>query len=312
MRIAAEVERAVAERARQGAGGGTTARTLASGNGWSVADVICTSGPGDRPFEESHDYYSIALVTAGTFQYRARKGEALLTPGSLMLGNAGQCFECGHEHAAGDRCLALLYDPPYFERLAADAGLRSLSLDFKAVSIPAVQELSSLIAHSCAGLLGAATVDWHELSVSIAGHAMRIASGLSSETIPVGAGDRVTSAVRLIERDLDGPLTLDRLADESGLSPFHFLRTFERITGLTPHRYILRARLREAATRLERDDRRVLDIALDCGFGDVSNFNRAFRAEFGVSPLAYRRSSLRVTASPAADPRAGDDCHPSP
>jgi AraC-like DNA-binding protein len=36
---------------------------------------------------------------------------------------------------------------------------------------------------------------------------------------------------------------------------------------------------------------RVLDIALDCGFGDVSNFNRAFRAEFGVSPRVYRRQA---------------------
>jgi AraC-like DNA-binding protein len=97
----------------------------------------------------------------------------------------------------------------------------------------------------------------------------------------------------VIERDLYGPLTLDRLADESRLSPFHFLRTFEKITGLTPHRYILRARLRAAAAQLEHESRRVLDIALDCGFGDVSNFNRAFRAEFGVSPRVYRRTSRR-------------------
>jgi len=36
---------------------------------------------------------------------------------------------------------------------------------------------------------------------------------------------------------------------------------------------------------------RVLDVALDCGFGDVSNFNRAFRAEFGVSPRKFRHTS---------------------
>ena len=292
MSIAAEVERAVAERARQGSSGGTTARMVSSGNGWTVADVICTAGPNDRPFEESHEYYSIALVTAGTFQYRARKGEALLTPGSLMLVNAGQCFQCGHEHAAGDRCLAFLYDPPYFERIAADVGGRGRDLEFKSASIPALKELSPLIAHSCAGLVGAPTVDWQELSLSVAGHALQIAAGFSSASIPLGASDRVTRAVRVIERDLYGPLTLDRLADESRLSPFHFLRTFEKITGLTPHRYILRARLRAAAAQLEGESRRVLDIALDCGFGDVSNFNRAFRAEFGVSPRAYRRHRL--------------------
>ena len=40
--------------------------------------------------------------------------------------------------------------------------------------------------------------------------------------------------------------------------------------------------------RLAEEPARILDIALDCGFGDVSNFNRAFRAEFGVTPRAYR------------------------
>ena len=82
--------------------------------------------------------------------------------------------------------------------------------------------------------------------------------------------------------------TLGSLAREAGLSPYHFLRTFQRLTGVTPHQYVLRARLREAAMRLAVEHARVIDIALDCGFGDVSNFNRAFRAEFGVSPRVYR------------------------
>jgi AraC-like DNA-binding protein len=97
--------------------------------------------------------------------------------------------------------------------------------------------------------------------------------------------------VRAVERHPDAGLTLARLARESGLSPYHFLRTFERLTGLTPHQYVLRARLREAAIRLAVTEKRarILDIALDSGFGDVSNFNRSFRAEFGVSPRAYRQ-----------------------
>jgi AraC-like DNA-binding protein len=50
-------------------------------------------------------------------------------------------------------------------------------------------------------------------------------------------------------------------------------------------------RLRRAAVRIASERAKILDIALDCGFGDVSNFNRAFRAEFGVSPRIYRRSA---------------------
>jgi AraC family transcriptional regulator len=291
LRIAAEVERAVVERERNGTSGSTTARVLATGDGWTVADVVCTSGPQDRRFEECHDYYSIALVASGTFQYRSKNAEVLLTPGSLMLGNPGQCFECGHEHAVGDRCLAFWYEPEFFERIAAEAGVSGGGPAFGAVNVPSIRDLSPLVSRAYVGLLGSSSVDWHELGLSLAGHALRLTAGLSLEDgIPASAGERVTRAVRLIERDLDGTLTLDRLAHESQLSQFHFLRTFERITGLTPHRYILRARLREAAMRLDCEDGRVLDIALDSGFGDVSNFNRAFRAEFGMSPRAYRQT----------------------
>ena len=294
MRIAAEVERAIAQRKRDGTSGTTNARVLASGDGWSVADVICTSGPQDRPFQESHDYYAVALVASGTFQYRSGNTESLLTPGSLMLGNAGQCFECGHQHAVGDRCLAFWYTPEFLEEVAAGVGVSGPRLEFANLSVPPVRVLSPLFSRACAGLLGSSSVDWHELGVALAGHSLLLAAGLSGEDgIPPGAIDRVTRAVRTIEGDLEGTLTLDRLADESRLSRFHFLRTFERLTGLTPHRYILRARLRHAAMRLECDEERVLDIALDSGFGDVSNFNRAFRAEFGISPRAYRRQATR-------------------
>jgi transcriptional regulator GlxA family with amidase domain len=104
------------------------------------------------------------------------------------------------------------------------------------------------------------------------------------------AEGRITKALRLIEAHAAGVLTLRDLADEADMSPFHFLRTFEGVTGVTPHQYLRRTRLRHAALRLAATPHRVIDVALDSGFGDVSNFNRAFRAEFRVTPKTYRRS----------------------
>ena len=105
---------------------------------------------------------------------------------------------------------------------------------------------------------------------------------------PLNAERGVTHAVRLIDRDPSAALTLDRLAREAALSRYHFLRTFSRLTGLTPHQYVRRARLRNAAVRLGSDDVPIIDIAFDCGFPDVSNFTRAFRAEFGTNPGTMR------------------------
>ena len=72
------------------------------------------------------------------------------------------------------------------------------------------------------------------------------------------------------------------------MSPYHFLRTFKAVTGITPHQWLLRARLREAAQRLAMSRAGVTAIALDVGFDDLSNFIRSFRAEFGFSPRQYR------------------------
>lgn len=282
---------ALAERARDGSPGRTRGRLLASGRGWTVEDVICTCGPGDRPFEEQHPAISIAVVVAGTFQYRSRGGRELMTPGSLMLGTPRQPFECGHEHAAGDRCLSFHYEPDVFEPLAGDAAGRRTGLAAWPLRVPAMRALSPVIARAGAGVLRG-EAPWEELSVELAGRTSALlagAGGSSADRAPAQAEARVTRVLRSIERSPGADLTLAGLAASAGITRYHFLRVFERLTGVTPHQYIRRMRLREAAVRLTGGGTRILDVALDCGFGDVSNFNRAFRAEFGVSPGRYRQ-----------------------
>lgn len=272
--------------------GKTQAHRLAHGNGWTVSDIICTCGPQDRPFEEQHSGFSIAVVAAGNFQYRSMSGRELMTPGSLFLGSAGRCFECGHQHGSGDRCISFGYAPEYFEQLAADAGIKGTRLNFKILRLPPLRDLSPCVAQACAGLNEPARVPWQELSLQLAAKVVQLSGNFTptAATIP-GAEARVARSVRTIENNLHAELTLHQLAKEARLSPYHFLRTFHRFTGLTPHQYILRSRLHSAATRITGSREKILDIALDCGFGDISNFNRAFRTEFGISPRLYRRSS---------------------
>ena len=295
-KIAVELERAYARRVALGAPGQTAARVLARGDGWTVDDVVCTFGPQDHPFEERHSHVSIAIVAAGSFQYRSAAGGELMAPGSLLLGNPGRYFECEHEHGTGDRCIAFRYTPEYFERLVANTRIRGIKTDFRVLRLPPLLALSPLIAHACAGLVDSVDapclrVPWEELSIKLAVQTVQLAAGLSCEANgdAPSAVARVTRIVRRIEHDPGARLGLGALAREAGLSPYHFLRIFERLTGMTPHQYLLRSRLREAAMQLAAESTRVLEVAFDCGFGDVSNFNRSFRAEFGVSPRVYRR-----------------------
>jgi AraC-like DNA-binding protein len=261
-----------------------------------VEDAVCTAGPRDRPFEERHPDASVSVVAAGTFQYRSAVGQHLLTPGALLLGNAGECYECGHEHGTGDRCVAFHYSSEMFEDLARDAGVTARTARFRSARLPPLREIAPLVARSWSALNGASALAWEELGVALGARALQLAAGTVSpgRSPPRRVVARVSDAVRRIERDPGARHALADLAREAELSPYHFLRTFERLTGVTPHQFLLRARLREAARRLTASRHRVIDVALDAGFSDVSNFNRAFRQEFGVAPLAYRAREARI------------------
>ena len=290
-KIAVELEQALTKRRAEGTPGHTAPRVLASGDDWAVADVICTCGPDDRPYEERHDRHTIAIALAGSFQYRCSSGRGLMTPGSLLLGNHGDWFECAHHHGEGDRCLAFWYAPDYFERVSAESGVRGRAR-FSMPRVPPLRQLSALIARAIANVGGVVDVSWEELAVAMAVRTAGLDAGATSSgsALPLNAEARVTRVLRAIERHPDASLSLRRLAGEAGLSPYHFLRTFTGLVGVTPHQYVMRTRLREAASRLVADSDSVLDVALDCGFADVANFHRAFRTEFGVSPRAYRRT----------------------
>jgi len=295
-KIAVELERELTRRRTDGTAGQTRPRVLACGDGWTVADVVCTCGPQDQPYEERHDHVAIAIALAGSFQYRSSAGRGLMTAGSLLLGNYGECFECEHQHGEGDRCVAFWYQPDYFDRLSIEAGLRRSQLRFTIPRVPPLRELSAFVTRASAGVEGVADVPWEELAVTIGVCTSRLAAGASSHAsgLPLNAEARVTRVIRAIEHHSSAGLSLGRLAREAGLSPYHFLRTFKCLIGITPHQYLVRARLREAASRLVATCDTVLDVALESGFGDVSNFNRAFRTEFGVSPRAYRRNHRAV------------------
>ncbi len=252
-----------------------------------MLDIVCTSGPEDRPFEERHAFASISLVLSGTFVYRSDRGSSLLSPGALLLGDAGHAFQCSHQHGTGDRCLSFQFDPALFEQWTHDAGREGKA--FGQDRLPPLRALAPLAARAKRAMERPEAFE--ELALELTGAVVQMTERVSRSRTVSGDPDRIARVLRHLESRIVEPHPLADLARVAGLSRYHFLRTFKRVTGVTPHQWLLRARLREAAERLVASRDPVTDIALRVGFEDLSNFIRSFRAEFGMSPSRYRAAA---------------------
>jgi AraC family transcriptional regulator len=260
-------------------------RTLAAGDGWSLHEIVCRAGPSDRPFEERHDGFSVSAVIGGHFTYRSDAGHGLLYPGALLLGNNGSCFECGHAHGIGDRCISLNVCEEQFSEVAAAATSTS-RFRFSAPSLSPSPKALPIIAQMEALSCAPSSLRSEEIIERVIA---LMASDRQTQAAPTGRETRrVIEAIRLVESDATRALELKEMAAVAGMSKYHFLRVFRRLTGVTPHRYLISARLRRAALALASSRRPVIAVALDAGFGDLSTFNKTFRAVFGLTPTQYR------------------------
>jgi AraC-like DNA-binding protein len=126
-------------------------------------------------------------------------------------------------------------------------------------------------------------------------HVAQTYGGLRSITEPARGGLaawQIKRACERLESDLAGKIPLEQIAGEFGLSVSHFSRAFRISTGLPPHKWLLRQRLRAAKELMTVRGLSLSDIAISAGFANQSHFTRVFSAEVGVSPGAWRRETL--------------------
>jgi len=254
--------------------------------GICMTDVLCSAGPADAPFEEWHGIASVAFVTQGGFGYRCSAGTAALGPGAVLLGNAGSAYTCTHAAPGGDRCLSFGYSAEVVEEVAASGGRTER---FRRAVLPAAPALASLPALAWSAAEGRGP-SLEEIAVEALGRALSASAGDGAVAPPLRARDerRAIEAMRSIDADASEPLSLGEMAGRAGLGRYQFLRAFRSATGTTPHQYLVAARLRRAARLLLTTALPVTEVALEAGFGDLSNFIRTFHRSAGRSPRAFR------------------------
>ena len=210
-----------------------------------------------------------------------------LVAGSVLIGHPGDEFMCTHDHVCGDECLSFSLAPDLVDEIGGGRDV------WQAGATPPLPELMVVGELAQAAAVGNADLGLDEIGHLLASRLVASVSGKSSKPARPTARDRrrAVDAALWIDANSHREIVLGDVAQEAGVSPFHFLRLFAAVLGVTPHQYLLRARLRHAARRLSEDGAAVTDIAYDVGFADLSNFTRTFTRAAGVSPLKFRQAS---------------------
>ncbi|MGH8223894.1 MAG: GlxA family transcriptional regulator [Woeseiaceae bacterium] len=105
---------------------------------------------------------------------------------------------------------------------------------------------------------------------------------------------RLERAIAIIEQDLADPPSIDDVAQRIGISRRQLERIFRDELGMSPWKYSLGRRLRQAHLLLTETRRSITDIAHQCGFADASHFSRHVRATFGAPPQAVRDTAVAL------------------
>ena len=270
--------------------------------------VIRFDHPPDRahrdPAEEIASEHAASFIERGLFEVRAGGRVWPMGPGSLFVTHPGFAYRCRHAAASPDDVsLSVHFDPALVDEVRAATGRR---WDRARPCRPVTNRLAYLRAR----LVGAAGGGMSAMEVvPLAGELVAAIDGDPGGTRLFRAAQlgwyarRVDLARELMASRFAEALSLDDVAREVGMSPFHFSRVFRELAGAPPHRYLLRIRLGHAARRL-REGGGVTDTCFASGFGNLSHFIRSFRRAYGVSPSHYgsgRRGEMSKKAQAGVD-----------
>lgn len=256
---------------------------------------------GDRPGSDQHrhDVLEIGLCHAGHGEFVVGGKILRFAPGQVLAVNDREPHRAWSDAGTSSHWTFIFVDPPRLLGAAHGEDAAALAIDdlggpsFINLLAPDARPLACQLAFA----LGAALADPTAVARQplIRGLVLALLAELHRlpGTAP-GSGQpthvhRLEPALRLIAEQHHRPLPIPVLARSCGLGVSAFRAAFTATMGLSPQAWLIRSRLHRAAAQLEAGSS-VTDAAFDSGFGTLSSFHRHFKAAFGCTPRAWRRS----------------------
>lgn len=187
---------------------------------------------------------------------------------SVLFDEVGEHYRRAGQRHSGLRLDALAFDDPLLAQTALGLlhAMRAGAPDFYAAAAAQWLALHLLSEHS----------PWLELRGG-------------PRSIGALPDRRLDAVIEFMSLNISEPPSLQEMADEAGVSKFHFIRLFRKSTGTTPYAFLVRLRLQTARRLLVTTDEHMAEIARSCGFRGASQFSAAFSREYGMTPTAFRR-----------------------
>ena len=270
-------------------------------NGQPLLKMWVTSVlPGDRPFvRHAHTRFEIMTVNRGAGQYTTEDAVYPMEPGDVFVFSSNEVHCITRAGAEGLSITNLHFEPRYLAGGAEDPAESFIQFCFS--HAPAFR--NRIPAGSAGDLRGHLLCIREELlqgrssyPTAVKAHLYLILIGLLREhgyQAPAGSSGQSSGILAVydyIDRHLCEPLRLEDIAAAAGLSPNYFSHVFRQLNGISLWDYISAKRIEKAASLLGDGSRTVLEIALQCGFNNTVNFNKAFRKHKGMTPTQYRKS----------------------
>lgn len=259
-----------------------TGPELKSFGDYGGGEARCVGSRGVQRLSSTYAYAVIGAVVNGTFDYGAPMGSIAATPGTLLFGNAREEFTYRFLDDGPVRRAVLAVRPGLLDEVADALGVQPV---FGETALGPSRAGAAVYGE--VRRLAAGRVRHDEDFMDLIAFALR-ADRRRVRDIKVADKRQVAELARRMDIEFADAWDLDRMAEATCMSRFHFIRTFRSVVGEKPRQYLIAARLRAAADRLLDSRDSVTDIAMSVGFNDISHFNLSFRSAFGRAPRAWR------------------------